>query len=219
MGSLSPRGTACTMGAPMSEFSESSHLEADDQQAGVDLLGRDSPRWLRVSIAARLGDDRPPIELRRGTARLDRGHEGCLLRSLPYQDPGWMFEVDSGPTPPPTTSAVGWTGATRRTGSRSRRTTWTSRGVWAIAQRHGHGPQLVNLQRIPRPRIVRWTGRQTAKHYGDFVDWPASETLDNLAYAFARLVGLPRYQWLRWRDDLSDEREWLQQGAVRVKRP
>jgi hypothetical protein len=39
------------------------------------------------------------------------------------------------------------------------------------------------------------------EHYGDFADWPAGKTLDNVAYAFARLVGLPHYRWLRWRDD------------------
>ena len=77
-------------------------------------------------------------------------------------------------------------------------------------------PQLLELQRILHPRIVRRTDQETGGHYDDFADWPAGETLDNVAYAFARLVGLPHYQWLRWRDDPSDGGEWIQRGAVRV---
>jgi hypothetical protein len=60
--------------------------------------------------------------------------------------------------------------------------------VWTLALRHGHDPQLLELQRILHPRIVRRTGQETGEHYDDFVDWPAGEALDNVAYAFARLV-------------------------------
>jgi len=84
--------------------------------------------------------------------------------------------------------------------------------VWGLAQRHGRDPRLLELQRILHPRIVRRTSQETGEHYDDFVDWPAGETLDNVAYAFARLLGLPHYEWLRWRDDLSDE----ELRAVRV---
>jgi hypothetical protein len=88
--------------------------------------------------------------------------------------------------------------------------------VWALIRRHGHDPQLLQLEHILHPRIVRRTGQETGVHYDDFVDWPAGKTLDNVAYAFARLLGLPHYQWLQWRDDLSDEEEWVEQGAVKV---
>jgi hypothetical protein len=39
---------------------------------------------------------------------------------------------------------------------------------------------------------------------------------DNVAYAFARLLALPHYVWLRWRDDMSNDIECLQEGAVKV---
>jgi hypothetical protein len=90
--------------------------------------------------------------------------------------------------------------------------------VWALAQRHGHHSRLLELQRILHPRIVRRSSQETGGHYDDFVDWPAAATLDNVAYAFARLVGLPHYAWLQWRDDLSDAQDRKHQGAVEVGR-
>ena len=80
----------------------------------------------------------------------------------------------------------------------------------------GHDSWLLELLRTLQPRIVRRSSQETGAHYDDFVDWPAGATLDNVAYAFARLVGLPHDAWLQWRDDLSDAQDWKQHGAVKV---
>jgi hypothetical protein len=73
-------------------------------------------------------------------------------------------------------------------------------------------PPLLKLQRILHPRIVR-TGQETGEPYDGFVDWAWKH---EVAYAFAELVALPHYVWLQWRDDLSDEEDWIQHGAVKV---
>jgi hypothetical protein len=94
--------------------------------------------------------------------------------------------------------------------------------VWRLILRHGHDPQLLQLQRILHPRIVRRTGQETGEHYDDFVDWPAGETHDNVACSFARLVGLPHYRWLRWSDDARDgggmDPAWRGQGRELTRR-
>jgi hypothetical protein len=85
--------------------------------------------------------------------------------------------------------------------------------VWALVQCHGHDPQLLELEQILHPRIVRRTGQQTGEPYDGFVDWAWKH---QVAYGFAELVALPHDVWLRWRDDLSDEEDWIQHGAVKV---
>jgi hypothetical protein len=200
----------------MSEFSESYHLQADDQQDGVGLLQRAHldgyvfpPQRGWVSIIPRSEFGETPDDL-------VEANQGWLLHYLLEQDAGWMSAVYAGPI-------LACFYECRWLDLR----TWDSEikvdasGVdvevmWTLAQRHGHHPQLLELQRILHPRIVRRTDQETGGHYDDFADWPAGETLDNVAYAFARLVGLPHYQWLRWRDDPSDGGEWIQRGAVRV---
>jgi hypothetical protein len=143
-------------------------------------------------------------------------NRGRLLRWLLDQDAGWMFQVYTGPILASHYECrwLDWR-------------TWDSRirvdasgvdveVVWALAQHHGYDSRLLEVQRILHPRIVRRSSQETGEQYDDFVDWPAGETLDNVAYAFARLVGLPHYEWLQWRDDLSDEQDWIQHGAVKV---
>ncbi len=156
----------------MSEFSESYHLEADDQQDSMHLLQRAAlegvvfpPQRGWVTIVPRSQFGAPP-------ERLLEANEGGLLRYLLDQDAGWMF--------------------------------------------HGHDPQLLEPQRILHPRIVRRTSQETGEHYDSFAEWPAGETLDNVAYTFARFLALPHYQWLRWRDDPGDMGDWSQHGAVRA---
>jgi hypothetical protein len=196
----------------MSEFSESYHLEADDQQAGPRLLSRANldgvvfpPQRGWVSIVPRSEFGGPP-------ERLLDANEGCLLRYLLDQDAGWMFTVYTGPI-----LACSYECRWLDWSDPEHRIKVDASGVdvelvWRLAQRHGRDPRLLELQRILHPRIVRRTSQETGEHYDDFVDWPAGETLDNVAYAFARLLGLPHYEWLRWRDDLSDE----ELRAVRV---
>jgi hypothetical protein len=200
----------------MSEFSESYHLQADDQQAGVHLLQRahldgfvSPPERGWVTIIPRSEFGEPPDGL-------VEANEGCLLRYLLDQDAGWMFQVYTGPI-----LACSYECRWLDWNDPEHRIKVDASGVdievvWTLAERHGHHPQLLQLQRILHPRIVRRTGQETGEHYDDFVDWPAGETLDNVAYAFARLLGLPHYRWLRWRDDARDHREWIQHGAVRV---
>ena len=77
----------------------------------------------------------------------------------------------------------------------------------------GADPQLLELKRILHPRIVRQTGQATGEPYDAFVDWAWRY---EVAYAFAELVALPHYVWLRWRDDLGDQQDWIQHGAVKV---
>jgi hypothetical protein len=90
---------------------------------------------------------------------------------------------------------------------------WTSSwcGRWSSAT--ATTPQLLELERILHPRIVRRTGQQTGEPYDGFVDWVWKH---QVAYGFAELVALPHDVWLRWRDDLSDEEDWIQHGAVKV---
>jgi hypothetical protein len=200
----------------MSEFSESYHLEADDQQAGLHLLQRARlegfvfpPERGWVSIL-------PRSEFGETPDALVEANQRWLLHYLLDQDAGWMFAVYNGPI---LASCYECRWLDLRTWDS--RITVDASGVdvevmWALAQRHGHHPQLLQLQRILHPRIVRRTDQQTDEHYDDFADWPAGETLDNVAYAFARLLALPHYQWLRWRDDPHDGGGWVQHGAVRV---
>jgi hypothetical protein len=200
----------------VSEFSESYHLEADDQQAAVHLLQRAHldgfvfpPQRGWVAIVPRSGFGETPDGLVEANA-------GWLLRYLLDQDAGWVFQVYSGPILACSYECrwLDWYDPEQRI--KVDASGVDVEVVWTLALRHGHDPQLLQLQRILHPRIVRRTGQETGEHYDDFVDWPAGETLDNVAHAFARLVGLPHYQWLRWRDDARDDREWIQHGAVRV---
>ncbi|SRR6266545_1010759 len=200
----------------MSEFSESYHLQADDQQAGLHLLQQANlegfvfpPQRGWVTIIPRSEFGAPP-------QRLLEANQGCLLRYLLDQDAGWMFQVYTGPILASHYEChwLDWS-------------TWESwikvdasgvdvEVVWTLAQRHGHDPRLLELERILHPRIVRRTSQETGEQYKDFVDWPAGETLDNVAYAFARLLALPHHQWLRWSDDPRDEERWFGYGAVKV---
>jgi hypothetical protein len=66
------------------------------------------------------------------------------------------------------------------------------------------------------PRIVRQTDRETGTQWDSFADWPVERLDDNVASAFARLLALPHNVWLRWRDDMSNDIECLQEGAVKV---
>jgi hypothetical protein len=203
----------------MSEFSESYHLEADDQQAGVGLLQRANldgfvfpPQRGWVTVVPRSTFGVAPDAL-------VEANEGCLLRYLLDQDAGWMFTVFTGPILASSYQCrwLDWSDPENRIMVDADRL--DVEAIWSLAQRHGPDPGLQDLQRILHPRIVRRTSPDSGEQYDGFVDWPAGETLDNVAYAFARLVGLPHYQWLRWRDDLSDEHEWLEQGAVKVSSP
>jgi hypothetical protein len=200
----------------MSEFSESYHLEANDQQDGIHLLQRADlegivfpPQRGWVSIVPRSQFGEAPESLLEANG-------GCLLRYLLDQDAGWMFQVYTGPVLASHYECrwLDWGDPENRI--KVDASDVDAEVVWPLAQRHGHDPQLLELQRILHPRIVRRTGQETGEHYDDFVDWPAGETLDNVAYAFARLFALPYYEWLRWRDDLRDVGEWIQHGAVRV---
>jgi len=81
----------------VSEFSESYHLEADDQQAGVQLLRRANldgfvfpPQRGWVTIIARSEFGAPPESLL-------EANQGRLLRWLLDQDAGWMFQLYTGP--------------------------------------------------------------------------------------------------------------------------
>jgi hypothetical protein len=197
----------------MSEFSENYHLQADDQQAGVHLLQRARldgfvfpPQRGWVSIIPRLEFGEMPD-------RLVEANEGWLLRYLLDQDAGWMFQVYTGPVLVSSYECrwLDWSNPEHRI--KVDASGVDVEVVWALAQRHGHDPQLLELQRILHPRTVRRTGQETGEHYDDFVDWAWRH---EVAYAFARLVSLPHYQWLRWRDDARDDREWIQHGAVRV---
>jgi hypothetical protein len=197
----------------MSEFSESYHLQADDQQAGVHLLRRarldgfvfpPQRGWVTIIPRSEFG------EMPDG---LVEANEGWLLRYLLDQDAGWMFQVYSGPILVSSYECrwLDWSDPEHRV--KVDASGVDVEVVWALAQRHGHDPELLELQRILHPRIVRRTGQETGEPYDDFVDWA---WMHEVAYAFARLVGLPHYQWLRWRDDAREDREWIQHGAVMV---
>jgi hypothetical protein len=197
----------------MSEFSESYHLQADDQQAGVHLLRRahldgfvfpPQRGWVTIIPRSEFG------EMPDG---LVEANEGWLLRYLLDQDAGWMFQVYSGPILVSSYECrwLDWSDPEHRV--KVDASGVDVEVVWALAQRHGHDPELLELQRILHPRIVRRTGQETGEPYDAFVDWA---WMHEVAYAFARLVGLPQYRWLRWRDDARDDREWIQHGAVRV---
>jgi hypothetical protein len=146
----------------MSEFSESYHLEADDQQAGVHLLQRahlegfvfPPPRgWVTIVPRSEFGE--MPNALR-------EANQGWLLRWLLDQDAGWMFEIFTEPILASSYECcwLDWR-------------TWDSRirvdtlgvdvtVVWTLAQRHGHHPTLLGLQRILHPRIQRRTDQASA---------------------------------------------------------
>jgi hypothetical protein len=197
----------------MSEFSESYHLEADDQQDGLRLLRRANlegfvfpPQHGWVTIIPRSEFGTPP-------ERLLEGNEGYLLRYLLDQDAGWMFAVYTGPI-----LACHYECRWLDWSDPENRIKVDASGVdvelvWALTQRHGHDPQLLELQRILHPRIVRRTGQETGEPYDHFVDWAWKH---EVAYAFAKLAALPHYVWLRWWDDLSDAEDWIQNGAVKV---
>jgi hypothetical protein len=200
----------------MSEFSESYHLQADDQQDGVHLLQRAHldgfvfpPQRGWVTIIPRSEFGETPDDL-------VEANEGWLLRYLLDQDAGWMFQVYTGPILASCYECrwLDWNDPEQRI--KVDASGVDVEVVWTLTQRHNYDPQLLQLQRILHPRIVRRTSQETGEHYDDFVDWPAGETLDNVAHAFARLVGLPHYEWLRWRDDARDDQEWIQHGAVRA---
>ena len=206
----------------MSEFSESYHLEADTQQDGIRLLQRAGltgwvfpPKrhwpatrgWVTILPRSTFGE--PP-------AALIEANEGWLLHYLLDQDAGWMFAAYTGPV---LTSRyecrwLDWSDPQNRI--KTDASDVDVEAIWALAKRHGRNPQLLELQRILHPRIVRQTDQETGTQWDSFADWPAGRTLDNVAYAFARLLALPHYGWLRWRDDMSNDIECLQEGAVKV---
>ena len=81
----------------MSEFSESYHLEAGDQQAGIHLLRRAHlegfvfpPQRGWVSIIPRSSFGQLPDAL-------VQANQGVLLRYLLDEDAGWMLEVFTDP--------------------------------------------------------------------------------------------------------------------------
>jgi len=200
----------------VSEFSESYHLQADHQQDGVDLLQRAPLEGVVFPPERGWGSIISWSEFGETPDALVEADQGWLLHDLLDQDAGWRFQVYSGPI-----LACFYECRWLDLRTWDRQLTVDASGVdvevmWTLAQRHRQHPQLLELQRILHPHIQRRTDPATGQHYDDFADWPAGETLDNVAYAFARFLGLPHYQWLQWRDDLSDEQGWIQHGAVRV---
>lgn len=200
----------------MSEFSESYHLEADAQRAGIDLVHRANldgvvfpPQGGWVTIVPRSKFGRLP-------EALIRANQGVLVRYLLDEDAGWMFEVFTGPR--------------LNSHYQCRWLDWSDQDnhitvdasdtdidlVQALAKRHGQGPALGRrLERILHPRLERRTDEETGAQFDGFVDWDWKMLV---AYAFAELVALPHYEWLRWRDDLKDEERWIDQGAIRIRR-
>jgi dihydrofolate reductase len=146
----------------VSEFSESYHLEADEQQAGIHLLHRANldgfvfpPQggWMTILPRSKFGA-LPDA--------LVQANQGVLLRYLLDEDAGWMFEIFTGP----------------RLGSRyqCRWLDWSDQEgqirvdasdldvevAQALAKRHGHGPRPGRqLERILRPRLERRTDQET----------------------------------------------------------
>jgi hypothetical protein len=200
----------------VSEFSESYHLEADDQQAGIHLLQRANldgvvfpPQGGWVTVIPRSKFGQLPDAL-------VQANQGCLLRYLLDQDAGWMFEIFTGPQLA-SHYQCRWLDWSDQEGQ----ITVDASGldielVQALAKRHGHAPRLGRrLERILHPRLERRTDEETGARFDGFADWEWGQLV---AYAFAELVALPHYEWLRWRDDLSDEARWVEQGAVRISR-
>jgi hypothetical protein len=176
----------------MSEFSESYHLEGDDQQAGIHLLQRAGldgfvfpPQRGWVTIIPRSEFGAPPESLL-------EANQGRLLRWLLDQDAGWVFQVYTGPILASHYECRWLDWRTWDSQIRVDTSGLDLEMVWALVQSHGHHSRLLELPRIlhPRilhPRILRRSSQETGEHDDDFVDWPGA-TLDNVAYAFARLV-------------------------------
>jgi hypothetical protein len=200
----------------VSEFSESYHLEADEQQAGSHLLQRANlegvvfpPQcgWVTIIPQSKFG------QLPEG---LVQANQGVLLRYLLDQDAGWMFEIFSGPKLASRYQCrwLDWSDQDSRITVDASDTDIDL--VQALAKRHGQGPRLGRqVERILHPRLERRTDEETGAQFDGFADWEWGQLV---AYAFAELVALPHYEWLRWRDDLRDEGRWVDQGAVRIRR-
>jgi hypothetical protein len=156
----------------MSEFSESYHLEAEAQQDGVGLLQRAhlegfvlAPKRGWVTLIPRSEFGQPPDAL-------VEANQGCLLHYLLDQDAGWMFAVYSGPLLASYYECrwLDWSDPEDRI--KVDASDVDVEVVWALAQRHGHDPQLLELERILHPRVERRTDEETGAHYDGFVDWP-----------------------------------------------
>jgi hypothetical protein len=200
----------------VSEFSESYHLEADQQQAGIHLLRRANldgfvfpPQHGWVSIIPRSKFGALPDAL-------VQANQGVLLRYLLDEDAGWMFEVFTGPRLA-CHYQCRWLDWSDQEGRIKIDTSDLDvEVVQALAKRHGHGPRLGRqLERILHPRLERRTDQETGARFDGFADWEWGQLV---AYAFAELVALPHYEWLRWREDLRDKGRWVEQGAVRIRR-
>jgi len=153
----------------MSEFNETCHLEAETQQAGVELLRTAGAKgfvlppengW--VTIVPGAGEPVGPIT---------RLAEGALLHVLNADDRGWMFElfVDGIPV---SSYMCRWDGGLMIDDRRLELDP-----IVELAARRGHDSQTVrsDLERILHP----------SEQY-IFED----EQAENPAYLFAELVGL-----------------------------
>ena len=200
----------------MSEFSESYHLEAGDQQEGVGLLRRanlegfvfpEQNGWVTIIPRSEFG------RLPKGLADANRG---WLLHYLLDEDGGWMYAILSGPrvTCRYETRWLDWSDKENRIAIDAGQLDLEV--VRSLAERHGEAVELqARLEQILSPRIMTRTDEATGASWEAFTDWPAEKLDDNVAYAFARVLGLPRYEWLGW--GYLDESEWGRQGAVHVR--
>jgi hypothetical protein len=201
----------------VSEFSESYHLETDRQQAGIHLLQRANldgvvfPQrhgWVTILPRSKFGQL---------PEALIHANQGMLLRYLLDEDAGWMFEVFTGPKLACHYQCRWLDWSDPKDPIKIHANDLDIEMVQALAKRHGHGPQVGRrLERILHPRLERRTDEETGAQFDGFADWDWSHLA---AYAFAELVALPHYEWLRWRDDTRDEGRWVEHGAVRLRRP
>jgi hypothetical protein len=160
----------------VSECSESYHLEADDQQAGIHLLQRANldgvafpPQGGWVSIL-------PRSKFGQLSDALVQANQGVLLRYLLDEDAGWMFQVYTGPQLASHYQCrwLDWSDQEGRI--RVDADDLDVAVVQALAKRHRHGVRLGRqLERVLHPRTERRTDEETGAQFYGFADWDWSQ--------------------------------------------
>jgi hypothetical protein len=203
----------------VSEFSESYHLESRDQQDGVRLLQAakldgfafpEANGWVTIIPESEFGEE---------LGALIRANRGTLLRYLFDDDSGWMFDVyqDKRMVCGYQFRDLDWSDPEDRIVITDDRLEMDL--LEELARRHGaDGEVRAELERILHPRIVRRPPSEDVGAFDDLADWPAGETDDRVAYAFARLMRLSYYAWRAWHyhSRLGRGGDWVSElGALR----
>lgn len=182
----------------MSEFSETYNLLSSEQQHGVALLEaaqiegfvfEPANGWVTILPRSEFGQPLPV---------LIKANNGVLLEYLYDEDSGWQFALFEGSNVVSAYSCV-WLDETDW-GDDSIRIDDGALNLDRVVEIVSRIKQVSRdeVERILYPKVVQQTTPEGAT-YATFAQWTGLD--EHPAFAFAELIGLKQFRWMRWREE------------------